>query len=75
MKLVTCPRAQICQRCTVVGADAVDTDEGVDCTFCQAKRASFIADTAAICPECVELARQIILESAAPLPVARVVKR
>ncbi|GEM_PF-6391820 len=69
-------RAQICARCVVAGAHAVDTDEGVDCTFCEAKRASFISDDVGICPECIELSRQIILEaSPTKLPSARVVTR
>jgi hypothetical protein len=74
--LVECPRARICDACITAGAHAVDTDEGVDCTFCHAKRASFIEGELGICPECIELSRQIIVEAApTTLPRARVVKR
>jgi hypothetical protein len=74
--LVESPRALICDACVATGADAVDTDEGVDCVFCQAARASYIAGAAAICPECLALSRQIIVEASPNgLPAARVVKR
>ncbi len=74
--LVESPRARICDRCVALGAHETDTDEGVDCTFCRSKRASFIADEVGICPECIELSRQIILEAAPTgLPRARVLKR
>ena len=73
--LVECPRALICEECVARGAHATDTDEGIDCVFCQKQRASFLEGEAAICPECIELARQIIVEASPGLPPARVVKR
>ena len=45
------------------------------CLFCQKARASLIDADGAICPECIELARQIIVEASPGLPPARVVKR
>jgi len=73
--LVECPRARICESCVARGAHATDTDEGITCLFCQKARASLIDADGAICPECIELARQIIVEASPGLPPARVVKR
>jgi hypothetical protein len=69
--LVVAPAITICDRCIARAADAVDTDEGAQCTFCHASRASFIVGEVGICPDCVRLAADVVAEAApASLPRA-----